>query len=177
MTTTTITINILQTGDEKAFTEIYHQYYAKLLGYFIKKTRSEETAAELVQVVFIKLWKFKHTLSEAFSFDTQLFNIARTCLIDHTRQQALQKTRLTGLQQHQVAQPGHSYHSTFESNDYFDSLVKSLPPVRKKVFTLSRLQGMSHKEIAAQLSITVNTVEDHMTKAMRRIRTILTSVF
>ena len=171
------TITTLQAGDEKTFTEMYHLHYAKLLGYFTKKTRSEEAAVELVQIVFIKLWNFRHTLSEEFSFDTQLFNIARTCLIDYIRQQSLQKTRLARLKQHKTTNTGHSDHSSFESDDYFNSLVKSLPPVRKKVFTLSRVQGMSHKEIAAQLSISVNTVEDHMAKAIRRIRTLLTSIF
>jgi len=156
---------------------MYHLHYAKLLGYFTKKTKSEEAAIELVQIVFIKVWNFRHTLSEDFSFDTQLFNIARTCLIDYIRQQSLRKTRLANLKQYQSTHADHSEQSPFESNDYFESLVKSLPPVRKKVFTLSRVQGMSHKEIAMQLSITVNTVEDHMTKAIRRIRTMLTSMF
>ena len=63
----------------------------------------------------------------------------------------------------------------FETEDYFNTAVKSLPPVRKKVFMLNRLQGLSYKEIAQQLSISINTVEDHMSKALRQIRTLITS--
>lgn len=170
-------ITTIKAGNEKTFTEVYYQYYAKLLGYFIKKTKSEEIAIELVQIVFIKLWNFKHTLTEEVSFDTQIFNIARTSLIDFIRQQSLQKARTVSLQQHQDIDATTLPDNNFEVDDYFNSVIKSLPPVRKKVFTLNRLQGLSYKEIAQYLSISINTVEDHMAKAMRQIRTTLPMFF
>lgn len=133
-------------------------------------------ATELVQIVFIKLWNFKHTLTEDFSFDTQLFNIARTCLIDFIRQHSVQKERTVSLHQYPCFNLTTGTDTTFETADYFNNVIQSLPPVRKKVFTLNRLQGLSYKEIAQHLSISINTVEDHMAKAIRQIRT-LTSFF
>jgi len=131
---------------------------------------------ELVQIVFIKLWNFRHTLTKDHSFDTQLFNIARTCLVDHLRQQSVMKARIIDIpiltDADLAAQPDNS----FEAVDYFYNATQSLPPVRKKIFMLHRLQGFTYKEIAHQLSISVNTVEDHMVKAIRQIKTI-TSLF
>lgn len=163
-------ISTIKNGSEKAFTQVYSEYYAKLYGYFIKKTRSEETASELVQIVFIKLWRFKHTLTENHTLDTQLFNMARTCMIDYIRQETVRKARFLTLDDNTdldiPTQPDLSY----EMTDYFNNAVKTLPPVRKKVFTLSRLQGLSYQEIAQQLSISIHTVEDHMTKAIRHLK-------
>lgn len=127
-------------------------------------------AEELVQQAFIKLWRFKHTLTEEYSLNTQLFNIARGCLVDLIRKKTIQNTRFLTLENETdtniLIQPDMS----FEITDYFNHVVKSLPPVRKKVFILSRLQGFSYQEIAQQLSISIHTVEDHMSKAIRQIR-------
>ncbi|MEO6730451.1 MAG: hypothetical protein ABIN01_04485 [Ferruginibacter sp.] len=90
-------IYAIQTGTEKAFTSVYNLYHVKPYRYFIKKTKSEEASIELVQIVFTKLWSFRHTLSEEYSFDMQLFNIARTCFIDFIRQQSIQKSRTLNL--------------------------------------------------------------------------------
>jgi RNA polymerase sigma-70 factor (ECF subfamily) len=65
---------------------------------------------------------------------------------------------------------GSSAGADFEASDHLLSLTRSLPPVRKRVFLLSRIQGHSYKEIAELLSISLKTVEDHMTKALRHIR-------
>lgn len=169
-------ITAIQNGTERDFTTIYNLYHVKLYRYFLKKTKSEELSVELVQIVFIKLWNFRHTISADFTFDTQLFNIARTCFIDHIRQHALQKSRTAQLSEHSLHTLTIEADSSFETTNYFENLTQSLPPVRKKVFFLSRIQGLSYKEIAGHLSISVNTVEDHMSKAIRQIKAI-TSAF
>lgn len=162
----------IQSGTEKAFTRVYNLYHIKLYRYFFKKTKSEEASIELVQIVFIKLWNFRHTISESFSFDTQLFNIARTCFVDFIRQQSIQKTRTLNLNEIPDVSILVEPDLAFETTDYFNNVTESLPPVRKKVFILSRIQGLSYKEIAGHLSISLNTVEDHMSKAIRQIKTI-----
>ena len=165
-------IYAIQAGTEKAFTSVYNLYHVKLYRYFLKKTKSEETSIELVQIVFTKLWNFRHTISEEYSFDTQLFNIARTCFVDFIRQQSIQKSRTLNLNEISHSSMAVGPDLSFETADYFNNVTQSLPPVRKKVFILSRIQGLSYKEIAGHLSISINTVEDHMSKAIRQIKTI-----
>lgn len=169
-------ISAIQKGSESCFTQVYGEFHVKLFHYFLKKTKSHEIATELVQLAFIKLWRFKHTLSEEYSLDTQLFNMARGCMVDYIRQQAIQKTKIisidTETDTHILTQPD----TNFEMTDYFNHAVKTLPPVRKKVFILSRLQGLTYPEIAQHLSISINTVEDHMSKAIRQIKHISSSL-
>jgi RNA polymerase sigma factor (sigma-70 family) len=166
----------IQNGNEKDFTKVYNLYHVKLYRYFFKKTSSQEVSIELVQNVFIKLWNFRHTISLDFSFDSQLFNIARTCFIDYIRQKSNQKSRIIPLNDHSLHSLTIEADTSFETDNYFENVTQSLPPVRKKVFILSRIQGLSYKEIAGHLSISINTVEDHMSKAIRQIKAI-TSVF
>lgn len=154
------------------FTQVFIDYHPKLYGYFFKKTKSEDFASDLVQLTFIKLWRFRHTLNEKISFDTQLFTIARTCFLDYLRQESIKKLRFTCLDTETLSHTAILPDDNFETADYFNQVIKTLPPVRKKVFILNRLKGLSYQEIANHLSISINTVEDHMAKAIKHIKTV-----
>lgn len=133
-----------------------------------------------MQLTFIKLWRFRHTLSADISFDTQLFTMATSSLIDHLRQQHSLRKKITSMPDNAgellysaTTEAGHG----FENTDYLQSAMRSLSPVRKKVFMLNRIHGHSYKEIAHELSISVKTVEDHMAKALKHIRSIIVQPF
>jgi RNA polymerase sigma factor (sigma-70 family) len=165
-------IQEIRSGDEASFTEVFHLYYAKVYHHFLKKTRSSVTAREAAQLTFIKLWEFRHTLSEAVSLDTQLFHIASGALIDYLRRENTQRKKVREASGLLEDEGGGEHDRSFESSDYLVSLTRSLSPARKKVFILSRIHGHSYKEIAEQLSISLKTVEDHMVKALRQIRSL-----
>jgi RNA polymerase sigma-70 factor (ECF subfamily) len=169
-----ISIAEIRSGDEASFTEVFNLYYAKVYHHFLKKTRSSTTAREAAQLTFIKLWEFRHTLSEAVSLDTQIFHIAAGALIDYLRRENTQRNKVAVLAKSNGADDVSPTEQgqAFEAADYLLSLTRSLSPVRKKVFILSRVHGHSYKEIAAQLSISRKTVEDHMVKALRQIRSL-----
>lgn len=175
-----ISIDEIRTGDEASFTEVFHLYYSKVYHHFLKKSRSTTTAREVAQLTFIKLWEFRHTLSEEISFDTQLFNIASGSFIDYLRRENTQRKKLLDLAEKVVTTDDETaieFDLSFETSDYLLSLTQHLSPVRKKVFILSRIHGHSYKEIAEQLSISLKTVEDHMVKALRHIRSIASHLF
>lgn len=164
-----ISIAEIRAGGEVEFTQVFHDYYARVYHYFLKRTQDAATAQELAQLAFIKLWQSRHGLSELHSFDAQFFRIAATTLIDYLRRESTwrRKVRMVSLGEEAFAGD-----TAFEATDYFDSLTETLPPVRKKVFILHRIHGRSYKEIAEQLSISIKTVEDHMSKALRHIRSV-----
>lgn len=167
-------IREIRSGDEASFTEVFNLYYAKVYHHFLKKTRSSSTAREAAQLTFIKLWEFRHTLSETVSLDTQIFHIASGALIDYLRRENTQRKKVREASGLLEDEAGAEHDRSFESSDYLVSLTRSLSPARKKIFILSRIHGHSYKEIADQLSISLKTVEDHMVKALRQIRSMLT---
>ncbi|MDP1843453.1 MAG: sigma-70 family RNA polymerase sigma factor [Sediminibacterium sp.] len=165
----------IKNGNERAFTIAYKMFHEKVYYYLKKKTNSESAAIDLVQTTFIKLWNSKHTLKINHSLDKQIFIIARSCLIDYYRAKANDINKYIALQEINEAESNMFINSdsTFENSDYFKIAVDTLPPSRKKVFLLSRVNGLTNKEIAATLTISISTVEDHIIKALRHIRTLI----
>lgn len=64
-----------------------------------------------------------------------------------------------------------------ELTEQVSSVVNTLPDKCREVYKLSREECLSHKEIASQLNISTKTVENHLTKALRQLRTSIGSVF
>lgn len=168
-------ITEIKKGDQVAFQAVYDQYHAKLFHYFLKRTRTDEVAKDLTQQAFIKLWQSRHTLSDAWSLDTQLFTIASSVYIDHLRRQSVERKyqhRIEVEWQEETAMSC-SAHSEYESADYLDAVSENLPPIRKNVFMMKIAKGYSNKEIAEQLSVSIKTVEDHYSKALKHVRSLV----
>uniref|UniRef100_F4C868 RNA polymerase, sigma-24 subunit, ECF subfamily n=1 Tax=Sphingobacterium sp. (strain 21) TaxID=743722 RepID=F4C868_SPHS2 len=164
-------IKRLKEGCTRTFQDIYTQFRHPVYSYLVKKTQSEENAKEIMQLTFIKFWRYCSHLSSELPITTQLFRITRTCLIDFLREKAHERAVKLSLS-HDLS---HRIDPELPplSNLAYEDLIKhldNLPPIRKKVFYLSKVEGYSNKEIAAQMNISVKTVEDHMTKALKKLR-------
>src|ERR1700761_4002701 len=81
----------IKEGDHAAFIEVYHLMHAKLFRFFLKKIFLHDTAKDLTQQCFIRLWQFRHTLSDQHPLEKQVFIIARSLLINHIKKEATQK--------------------------------------------------------------------------------------
>jgi RNA polymerase sigma-70 factor (family 1) len=165
-------VSNIKNGDEFVFQQVFEEYHEKLYHYTLSKTRSEYLAEEVTQITFIKLWKNRERLDESLSVSIQLFRIAKTTLIDLLRKQHNFAALIKGLNwedkdKDDNINAGIDYN---ETNRKLLQAISQLPPMRKKVFEMNRLQGMPYKEIAAQLSISTKTVEKHISKAISQLR-------
>ncbi|GGH76030.1 RNA polymerase sigma factor [Filimonas zeae] len=167
-------IEAVKNGDSNAFSMVFDQLHGKVFGFFMKRTQNNrELSKELSQLTYIKLWQSRHTLSLSHSIDKQLFVMAKYTLIDYIRGEARAAKPKEAMLQKAEAMAEMSS-SLFEGKDYVMASLKQLPPTRKKILQLKMLNGYSNKEIAALLSISVKTVEDHITKALNELRTTTT---
>ncbi|MDP4128799.1 MAG: sigma-70 family RNA polymerase sigma factor [Bacteroidota bacterium] len=173
-------ITAIREGIDAAFVKAYEGFHIKTFRFFLKRVRTHEMAKELTQQTFIKLWSSRHTLVDAYSLDTQLFTIAGSILIDHLRKQAVLNKLHAILNEdriQEISQQSPSPAIALEKSDYLSVVVSKLPPVRKKVILLKTMHGFSNKEIARELSISVKTVESHVTKALRQIKSLSLFLF
>lgn len=161
-------IHNLKSGNHESFEIVFKLSHKKVYGYFFKKTNDEDMAQELTQLAFIKLWNFRHTLSEEHELDVQLFRIARTTLLDYFKKLSNDERNLK-IYYNSLSETSAEQNQKFEINQQLEVALSVLPPTRKKVFILSRLQGYSYKEISEQLSLSPRTVEKHISLAIKQL--------
>lgn len=161
-------------GSEAAFTELYRFYSPRIYGFVVQKTKSEVIAEEVVQDVFLKIWSMKEKLSEIDNFRSYLFRMTTNRMYDHLNKVAQDTTRLNALWndlQKMAAQNTVEELLDFkESNAILQEAIAALPEQRRKIYKLSKEEGLSYDEIAAMLSLSRNTVSDQLVKAGKFIR-------
>lgn len=157
-----------------AFTALFNEFHSKLFRFFQKRVGQHDLAAELTQLTFIKIWQSRHTLSTDHEMDVQCFTIASSVLIDHFRMCNADKRSAPTEELEMAGTAMVHADGSFETTNYIEAATSSLPPVRKHIFLLKVVHGYSNKEVAEALSISVKTVEDHYSKAIRQLRSVAT---
>jgi len=160
----------IKEGDHEAFIGVYHELHAKLFRFFLKKTALHDTAKDLTQQCFIRLWQYRESLSHDHPLEKQIFIIAKSLLINHLKKEATQKKAYAAHGRTVVTEVQPAGDVQFERTDAVSAAIDTLPPVRKRIMILKTFHGCSNKEIAQQLEISVKTVEDHVTKSFRQLR-------
>lgn len=159
-------------GDELAFTHLFHAYKFKLYGFISKLTGSPATAEDVVQDVFLKLWKDRTSLRDVESFGSYLFRMAQNHAINGFRKMAREVDMLKEMNTGDL--PAHSTPQTHialkETREILHRAIQQLPPRQKAIYLLSREEGVKHEEIARRLRITTGTVKNHMIQALRTLR-------
>ena len=170
-------VSLIKQGDQFIFEEVFMQCHERLYLFILRKTHSSFLAEETVQITFIKLWQGRHRLNEQFSISQQLFRIAATTLIDLLRKETIREKLLPVLKN---SQPYFFKNETLENleakelNEFLNGAIQRMPPARRMVFKMSRQQGMTYKEIAAVLSLSIKTVENHISLAIKTLRHLQT---
>jgi RNA polymerase sigma-70 factor (ECF subfamily) len=169
-------VNEIRKGNQHVFYKAYDEYHERLYQYVFKYTRSTYLAEETVQLTFIKLWEKRENLSDEYSLSAQLFRISKSILIDLLRKEKLRQTQ--ELSDIFIAAPVANDKVIYkEELEQVFSAIESLPAQSRRVFELSRLDNLSHKEISDRLSISTKTIENHISKALKYLRTNLTIFF
>lgn len=167
----------IRNGNYAAFDEAYQTMHIKVFRFFLKRVQLHNVAEDLTQQCFIRLWQYRNSLSEEHTLDKQLFVMAHSLLINHFRRQATEKEYKTTLSLQYPLEPYTDPDERFARKDQLEAALVHLPPVRQKVLILRLVHGYSNKEIADQLSVSVKTVEDHILKAVRSMKKVITLVW
>lgn len=170
-------IHRIQNNDEVAFEEIYQSFHRRVFCFALKYTRDPAIAKEITQQFFIKFWVNRHQLYVDKPLEGQLFIILRNLVIDEMRKMTRANT-FTAQWASRVNLTTNTTEEFVLHNDLqeqLDSAIQALPPLRKKIFQLSREQGLTYHEIAEHLTISVKTVEAQISLALKTLRSKLNS--
>lgn len=163
---------LLSRGDEAAFTEIYSRYSEKLLAIAYHYTKDKNFAEEIVQEVFSGLWERRSQLKietlSAYLATAIKFSVFRTVHRQRRRAEIVElnyKVKEADLLEETI-------HAKF-LQEYINGIVEQLPEKCRLVYKYSRNKGLSNAEISEEMEIAEKTVEAHMTKALKALRSNL----
>jgi len=159
-------------GDEKAFRALYDAYFNHLSAFIFKLCKSTETTEEIIQDVFVKLWVRRHTLSHMDSPEAYILSMARNKTIDHLRR-LVKDSHLMELLTEQPQAGSNDIEERLnakELRDLIEEALSGLSEQKKKIFHLSREEGLSHDQIAEAMHLSKSTVKNHLSETLRHIR-------
>ncbi|WP_159517997.1 RNA polymerase sigma-70 factor [Sunxiuqinia indica] len=162
----------LRRGDVRAFDELYGLYSQRLYGFAFSMLKNKEDAKEVVQETFLRLWNKKQELNTSHSLKAFLFSIAYNITVDLFRERTKDADFLSQLKNH-LSQESNKTDELLifnELNDRLSNLIAELPEQRKKIYLMSREEGLGHKEIAEKMGIAVKTVENQINLTLKHIR-------
>ena len=166
---------LLKSGDTQALGELYSRNKVQIFANIRRLVKSEDIAEELLQDVFVKVWDKRDLLDPEKSFRSYLFRIAENLVYDFFRKAARDKK----LEAHIMSVATELYSHieetlyTKESTSILNRAVEQLPPQRRRVFTLCKIEGRSYEEVSQLLGISTSTINDHIVKATRSVREYL----
>lgn len=165
---------LVAAGDRTAFNNLLHARWNKVYTLSLTYLRSVEDAQEITQDVFLKVWQNRTQLPTIANFDGWLFILTRNEILSEIRKKKVRPviSAEPGEREEDTILPDHPLLYK-EASVLIAKAIDALPPARKKVFTLSRMEGKSYEEIAVMLQISRNGVKDHIVKALHFLRNYL----
>lgn len=163
----------IKIGDEQAFELLFRKYFVRLCSFANKFLNEPDEAKDVVQQVFIKLWDCREYIDPDNSLNSYLFKITQNICINKLQRMKVESKyaeiyKVIYANQHPIS-PDESL-LTLELEKNIMIALDKIPPKCKRIFELSRIEGLKYVEIADVLHISVKTVETQMAKAFRILR-------
>lgn len=162
----------LKSGERAAFEKIYQIYSPRIYLNILKMIKSAEDAQEVLQDVFIKVWEKRALIDPEQPFKSYLYQISRFTVYNFIRKLNLEKKLKDYLSRENTelyshVEEGIAYR---ESDRFVMSAIEELPPQRKQIYKLCKIEGQSYTEVSKLLGISTATINDHIVKATKFLR-------
>ena len=161
------------------FEKLYKLYYPKMFAFAKNYVPANEDAENIVQDVFLILWERKEEIEISFTLTTYLFTLVKNRCLNFLRHKLIeeeynsQMKEELGFKLYALETFNYSYQSEEELQEVIQRALDTLPERCREVFIKSRIEGLKYKEISDELGISVNTVENQMVTALKKLRVAL----
>ncbi|MGC3945424.1 MAG: RNA polymerase sigma-70 factor [Chryseolinea sp.] len=165
----------IRKGDTKSLELLFRRLYPRLFAYANKFLHDHDDSKEIVQDVFLSLWNHRSKLDETKSLDAFLFTLVKNRSLNLLKSKAVQNRRaelMLRLYANELSFVDNTHQILLanELQSAFDKALNTLPTECRRVFELSRMEGLRYHEIAAKLNISIKTVETQMYRALSKLR-------
>lgn len=167
-------LKALHEGDEKAFEKIYLNYYKKTLYFITGLVKSENDAKELTQEVFIKLWSNRNSIDPARPVRSYMYTIARNAAFNFLKHKLVEINYISEYAVQNIeTETSEEILFAKEIALLIEMSVDRMPVQRRKIYQMSRKEGLSNEEIATRLQISKKTVENQLSLALRELKRVI----
>ncbi len=156
--------------NDKEFERLFKELFKPLTAHALKYLKDVDDAKEIVHQAFIKLWETRQTIDMNQNVRAYLYMTVTNLSLNYIRDN---KKFVSTEEVFDWNVRPESFEDLAEKNELTEALiaaVDSLPPKMRQIFVLSRFDGLSHKEIAQKLGISVKTVENQIGRALKKLR-------
>lgn len=163
----------LRNGSKSAFTSFYEHYRPLLYASIYKWVKSHEVSQEIFHDVFVIVWNRREQIDLDKSFKAYLYKIAQNQVLDYFRKLASDRKKRELFKLNYAIHVDMSTEQTIAYNDtrsYLNEILTKIPEKCRAVYVLCKIEGRSHDEVAKLLNISVATVNNHMVKASKIIK-------
>ena len=161
------------------FEKLYKLYYPKMFAFAKNYVPANEYAENIVHDVFLTLWERKEEIEISFTLTTYLFTLVKNRCLNFLRHKLIeeeynsQMKEELGFKLYALEAFDYSYQSEEELQEIIRRALDTLPERCREIFIKSRIEGLKYKEISDELGISVNTVENQMVTALKKLRVAL----
>lgn len=165
-------VSRLREGDEKAFSQLFEFFGPKIFNTSKKMNLSAEDAEEIVQEVFLIIWKNRQNLNSGLSFNAYLLSILKSLIIKNSKKEA----RRIAYEVYAISNQETETNETELQIEYSEferisvSEIEKLPKTQREIFKMKNNENLHSGEIAEKLGISKRTVESHIYVATKSIK-------
>jgi RNA polymerase sigma-70 factor (ECF subfamily) len=165
----------VRAGEIARLGELFERYHQRLYGFFVRLTNQPTASEDLVQVVFYRILKYRHTYRDEGKFSAWIYHLARKVAADHFRRHARAPAATDPLDLHEHPDAGPAPDARAAATDDLELLrvaIARLPLEHREVLVLSRLQNVEHREIARLMDTSVGAVKVRVHRALKELREV-----
>lgn len=159
-------------NDPKEFEKFFREKYRQMCLIACRYVKDMETAEEVVQEIFVKIWEKREQLTITGSMGAYLTISVKNHCINYLKHQTIVSNyeKAEALKFSIDPSQGEEEMGDSEIEDAVMNAISELPPQRQKIFALSRVDGLKYHEIAEKLGLSIKTVEAQMGLALKQLR-------
>jgi RNA polymerase sigma-70 factor (ECF subfamily) len=157
---------------QENFDRIYICYFARMQRFAKIYVMSDEEAENIVQDVFLMLWEKRKVLNIQISLTAYLFSLVKNKCIDYLRHKIIddEYKRELSFKLNALEEINRAFATDEDIEKFINDALQKLPARCREIFVKSRVEGKKYSEIAEELNISVNTVENQMVFALKKLR-------